>query len=302
MKIVVTGSNGFVGQYLCDYLELHGHEVMRVVRGIEKKEAGNFVPVQDFSNPSEFWGALEGASAVIYLAGLAHVPEGFINLEKARMINVSYPVKFALEASKRGISRFVYISSVKVFGENSGDGYFSASTAPCPTSKYGKLKLEAEIALQHTLREKSYIIIRPPLIYGPGVKANFLNLMRAINLRLPLPFKSLKSKRSLLFLGNLADAINCYLKNPFLKGGTYTLCDGPALSLPSICDYLAQGLHKPLKLFSLPRHLIPLLPGGGSVTRSLVVDDSEFRQNFNWHPPFAVHQSFSDTTDWFKEI
>ena len=302
MKIVVTGSNGFVGQYLCDYLELRGHEVIRVVRHIEKKEASNFVTLKDFSNPSEVWDGLKGASAVIYLAGLAHVPDRFISLKKARMINVSYPVKFALEASKRGISRFVYISSVKVFGENSGDGYFSALSSPCPTSKYGKLKLEAEIALQHILRKHSYMIIRPPLMYGPGVKANFLNLMRAINLRLPLPFKSLKSERSLLFLGNLSDAIDCYLANPFLKSGTYTLCDGPALSLPSICDYLAQGLQKPLKLFSLPRHLIALLPGGASVTRSLVVDDSEFRQDFNWQPPFAVHQSFSDTTDWFNEI
>ena len=115
MRIVVTGSNGFVGQYLCDYLEFRGHEVVRIVRGNKNKKSGNFVSLSSFSSPVELRSVLKRASAVIYLAGLAHMPEKFIDIHQARKINVTYPVNFAQEAKRMGIPRFVYISSVKVF-------------------------------------------------------------------------------------------------------------------------------------------------------------------------------------------
>ena len=300
MKIMITGSNGFIGTYISNYLEKKGHEILRVVRLKENPGDVKRFYTLDFEKMEASQDLFREVDAVIHLAGLAHIPEKNLNILDARKINFTQTLNLAIQAKKNGVSKFVFLSSVKVLGEDSGDSFFSDTSVPTPTSVYGNLKWEAEAALRNLLDKKmSFLFVRAPLVYGPLVKANFLSLLKIINTGLPLPFRSVQSYRSLLFVGNLADAINCYLIKDNPQSGAYLLCDGDAQSIPAICYFLGESLSRKVRLFSVPKSFLSYLPGGSKLMSSLVINDSTFRLHFSWDPPFTLNDGLAETAKWY---
>jgi UDP-N-acetyl-alpha-D-quinovosamine dehydrogenase len=263
MRILVTGLSGFIGSSLGPFLEARGHEV----RG-----AG-----RELTALAE---ALRGCDAMVHLANIAHarVEAGLL-----RRVNVEGTVRAAALAADHGVRRFVYLSSVKAIE---------------PQDAYGHAKLAAEHALRQTAAASTMqpVILRPPLVYGPRVKANFLSLMRAIARGWPLPFASIENRRSLLFVENLCDAILACLQTAKASGKTYVVSDGPPVSTPALCRAIGDALGRPARLFRFPPRLLPL----DKLKDSLVVDDAALREELGWKPPFSFEEGLSATAAWYR--
>jgi nucleoside-diphosphate-sugar epimerase len=260
MRTIVTGASGFIGRTLCPALAAGGHEV---------------VPVSVRSDVPRF----DGAQAVVHLA----------------RADAAITRKVGREAAAAG-AQLVFVSSVKVHGEESSVPLTERSMiAPCDA--YAESKARAEEALR-AIAGLRLAVLRPPLVYGPGVKGNFLSLMRAIDRGLPLPFSAIVNRRSLVYVGNLADAILRCAEAPQAVGRCYLVCDGAPVSTPELCRKLAAALGRPARLFRLSPALLELLPGARRLTRSLEVDDSALRRELGWHAPFTLEQGLGATADW----
>jgi nucleoside-diphosphate-sugar epimerase len=277
-RIVVTGASGFIGQILCPALRAAGHEVVELDRAA----------LTDLAR------RLAGARAVVHLAALAHargVPPSALH-----KVNVELPVALGRAAADAG-AHMIFMSTVKVLGEETGATPFDETSAPAPRDAYARAKAEAETALRE-LPGLALTVLRPPLVYGPGVKANFLALMRAIALGLPLPLGGVDNRRSLLFAGNLADAVLKCLAAPQAAGKTFLLADGAPVSTPELCERLAAALGKRARLFTLPASLRALVPV--ALTRSLVVNDAAIRRELGWTPPHSFDESLRRTAEWLR--
>lgn len=189
----------------------------------------------------------------------------------------------------------LFMSSVKVLGEETPGAPFDESSAPAPQDAYGRAKAEAESAL-HAIPGLALTVLRPPLVYGRGVKANFLALARAVARGWPLPLASIANRRSLLYAGNLADAAARCLESPAAVGRTYLLSDGAPLSTPALCRALGAALGRPARLFPFPPMLLP----ARKLTRSLEVDDSAFRRQLDWQPPYRFEEGLRLTAEWLQ--
>ena len=224
--------------------------------------------------------ALDKAEAVVHLAAVAHRRA---SREELQYVNVDLAVEMARRAAAAGAS-FLFMSTVKVHGEH---GLFNETSPIAPRDPYGESKARAEEALR-AIPGLRLTVLRPPLVYGPGVKANFLSLMRAVASGIPLPFASIENRRSFVYLGNLVDAIVNCLGRP----GTFLVSDGIAVSTPDLCRALGRALGRPARLFGFPP---PLLPG--KLSSSLEVNDSLIRRE--WRPPFSAEQGLSRTAAWY---
>jgi nucleoside-diphosphate-sugar epimerase len=225
-----------------------------------------------------------------------------------RNINVEGTHNLARQATIAGVQRFIYISSIKVNGERTMDRPFREDDVPRPEGAYSISKWEAEQALAHVAATSSLdvVILRPPLIYGPGVRANFLLLMKAIRRGIPLPFGNVHNQRSLLYLGNLTDAIVTCINHPRAAGKTYVLSDNEDLSTTDLLRGLANAMGSPSRLLPIPT---PFLRLAGKVIGktdamdrligSLVVDSYKIRQELNWNPPYTISQGLHETASWF---
>jgi nucleoside-diphosphate-sugar epimerase len=189
----------------------------------------------------------------------------------------------------------LFMSSVKVLGEETPRAPFDDSSLPAPQDAYGRAKADAESALR-AVPGLALTVLRPPLVYGPGVKANFLALARAVARGWPLPLASIVNRRSLLYAGNLADAIARCLEAPAAAGRTYLLCDGAPVSTPALCRALGAALGRPARLFPFPPMLLP----ARKLIRSLVVDDSALRHELDWAPPYSFEEGLRVTADWLR--
>jgi nucleoside-diphosphate-sugar epimerase len=221
-----------------------------------------------------------GASAVVHLANIAHSKASRSELWR---VNVYGTRRAAERAAQAGVRRFVYLSSAKAHTLN---------------DIYGEAKLEAERILAD-VRGIETVILRPPLVYGPGVKANFLALMRAIARGLPLPFASIVNRRSLIYVDNLCDAIIQCLEAPQAAGRTYSVSDGAPVSTPQLCTALGNSLGRPARLFRFPVSLLELAPPLRRLTRSLEVDDSAIRGELGWKPPYTFEEGLRVTAEWY---
>ncbi len=276
MRIFVTGASGFIGTALCAALRAAGHEPVRVsLRGTAPR--------------------FEGAQAVVHLAGIAH--RGRIDPQVLERINVSLAEEVGHAAAATG-APLLFLSSVKVHGEES-TAPLDERAALAPRDIYAETKARAETRLR-AIAGLRLTVLRPPLVYGPGVKANFLALLRAVDRGLPLPFAAVANRRSLLYVGNLADAILRCLGAPQAAGRTYLVADGAPLSIPEICRGMARALGRPARLFALPAGLLELLPGTRPLTRSLEVDDGALRRELGWRPPFDFVQGMAATVQWYR--
>ena len=231
MRIAVTGASGFIGAALVPALAARGHEVL----ALDRAAIGDLAAVAD-------WRALIGGTqAVVHLAALAHARAR----DEARLRAINLGATLALgEAAAAAGTRMVFVSSVKALGEESGAQPFDDSSAPHPEDAYGRAKADAERALGER-RDLDFAILRPPLVYGPGVKANFLALMRAIDRGWPLPLAGIENRRSLIYVGNLCDAIALCVEAAGAKQRKYLLSDGAPVSTPELCRRIAAALGRP---------------------------------------------------------
>jgi nucleoside-diphosphate-sugar epimerase len=225
--------------------------------------------------------SVENCDALVHLANIAHARASAAELHR---VNVEGTIAQAKASLAAGARRFLYLSSIM---------------AAQPVDAYGRAKSIAEQALLQ-LQGLEAVILRPPLVYGPGVKANFLALMWAVNAGLPLPLASIDNRRSLLFVGNLCDAIIRCLEAPPAGGRTYHVSDGMAVSTPQLCRALGGALQRPARLFPFPARLLELHSGLRRLTRSLEVDDSAIRQELGWRPPYTFEQGLRITAEWYR--
>ena len=194
-----------------------------------------------------------------------------------------------LRGTPTGVRRFLYMSSVK-------------ADHPEPDDRYARAKLAAEEAVARVASRSGLetVILRPPLVYGPRVRANFLALMRAVDRGWPLPFASIENRRSLLYVENLCDAIARCLEAEAPDGRTFFVTDGAPVSTAELCRQIGAALGRPALLFSFPPAVLEWIPGMKRITRSLAVDDSAIRRELNWQPPFTFEQGLRATTAWYR--
>jgi nucleoside-diphosphate-sugar epimerase len=286
MRVVVTGASGFIGRAVVPALRARGHEVL----AIDRAAIGDIAGLKDWS------ARLAGSDAVVHLAALAH--SRGVDEARLRLVNVDAALALGKAAAAAGI-RMLQMSSVKVLGDETSQRPFDDSSPHAPQDAYGRAKAAAEDGLR-AIAGLSLTLLRPPLVYGPGVKANFLALMRAVAHGWPLPLASIENRRSLVYVGNLANAVVCCVESPKAGGRTYGVCDGAPLSTPALCRTLGAALGRPARLFHFPSKLLELAPRAASLTRSLVVDDGAIRRELGWKPPHTSEEGLRRTADWFR--
>jgi nucleoside-diphosphate-sugar epimerase len=228
----------------------------------------------------ELRAAVGGCDAVVHLANIAHTSASPADLHR---VNVEGTIVQARAALAAGARRFVYLSSLK---------------AAQPDDAYGRAKSIAEQALLQ-LEGLQAVILRPPLVYGPRVKANFLALMRAIDHGWPLPLASVENRRSLIYVGNLGDVILRCLERP-AQGRTYAISDGAPVSTPELCRAIGRALDRPARLFPFPPALLGLVPGMARLVQSQEADNSALRAELGWRPPFTFEQGLQLTAEWYR--
>ncbi len=311
-RVLVTGATGFVGRALCQDLPRRGWQVSAAVRNQARLPEGcEPLFVRDIGPNTDWTEALEGVDAVAHLAARVHVMRERDRdpLASFRQTNVEGTLRLARAAARAGVGRFVFLSSVKVLGGASPDCPLTDASPSNPEDPYGISKCEAEVGLREIANQLQLqvVILRSPLVYGPGVKGNFRSLLKLVDRRVPLPLKAAANRRSLLYLGNLVDAIRLSLSHPAASGGTYLLRDGEDLSTAELVRRLAAALGRRTALFPVPASLLKL--GAGCVGRaaesrrllgSLTVDDRPIRQELEWNPPFTVNEGLAETAAWFR--
>ncbi|RNC68867.1 MAG: SDR family oxidoreductase [Desulfuromonadales bacterium] len=311
-RVLVTGANGFIGTALCRVLR----ENSRFVRGgVRSLHFGGELVADDYvalplSAADDSWSAiLSGVDTVVHLAARVHVMADESSDPAAyRLANVAGTEHLAREAARAGVSRFIFLSSVKVNGEGRDTPYTEADE-PAPLDPYGNSKWEAETTLRQVAAEAGLevVIIRPPLVYGPRVKANFLRLLQIVRQGMPLPFTGINNRRSLIYLGNLVDAIITCVSHPKAAGQTYLVSDGDDVSTPELVRRTGEALGRPARLFPFPPALMRLagrlFGKAAAVERllgSLAVDDSKIRRELGWKPPFTMKEGLKETAEWFN--
>jgi nucleoside-diphosphate-sugar epimerase len=307
-RILVTGAAGFIGRALCRGLAERGH---RPVAGLRRPAPppgtaeglllGDITPDRDWSR------ALRGVGIdiVVHLAQRAHSTAD----PAALAPEPTTAAALARAAARAGTRRFVYLSSITAMGAATAPGRpFRAADGLRPESPYGRSKLATEQALAEAARDTGIelAIIRPPLVYGPGVRANFRALLRLIASGVPLPFAAIDNRRSFLHVDNLADLIGTAAVHPGAAGQVLLAADGLDLSTPALIRLLAAGLSRPARLIALPQTVFALLrraPWLGStlapLTLSLQVDDSATRKALGWTPPVAAEAGLLATARAF---
>lgn len=312
MKFLITGASGFVGRALCNELTTQGQYVKAVVRSRELSI--NYVKLQTIATLGQnFDGSemLQGIDSVIHLAARVHImnDQSINPLQDFLDVNFYGTINLAKQAAATGVKRFVYVSSIKVNGEYAEDKPFDEGDLANPQDHYAVSKWKAEQALRQLSEETAMeiVIIRPPLVYGPGVKANFLRLLNMVNKSVPLPLASINNRRSMVYIGNLVDAIITCAIHPKAANQTYLVSDKESVSTPELIRNIAQALGRRIYLLPFPiyvmKYLARLVGKSAAVnrlTQSLVIDSSKIRQDLDWTPPFTMTQGLKTTADWFK--
>lgn len=294
MKILVTGAGGFVGRQLVPVLAAAGWTVVAASRTRPENAVGNGVRSPELGPGADWRAALDGADAVVHLAGRAHVGEVASPETEAlyRRINAEGTRALARQAAAAGVSRFVFVSSCHAVAAESAD-LLTETTVPRPVSAYGRSKLAAEAAVREELGG-AFTILRPPLVYGPGNLANFARLLRWVRRGVPLPIAAVRNRRSFIGVQNLADAIRACLASPAAAGRTYFPSDGEDVSSAELVRRLAAAGGRTARLFAVPAPLWNLalaLPGSGplrKLTASLFVDAAPLRAELRWTPPLTL--------------
>ena len=312
MKVLVTGASGFVGSALCNHLVSRDFDVVATVRNLPDASVPSveYRIVTEMSSTTGWSDALAGVQTVIHCAARVHVMRDHAQdpLTEFCRVNTLGTEILARAAAHCGVKRLVFLSSIKVNGENTlPDTPFDQSSPAKPQDPYAISKWEAEQALTRVAAETGLeiVVLRCPLVYGPGVKGNFLRLLQAVNHGIPLPLALARNRRSLIYLDNLTDAIATCLTHSAAAGKTYLVSDGEDVSTAELISRIAQALGKPSKLWPCPLGLIEL---AGMLTSksdeiarllgSLCIDSSKIRSELDWTPPYTLEQGLADTAQW----
>lgn len=301
MKCLVTGANGFLGKHLCPFLKSHQVNVVATSR---QASSSDIIATGDLNQFSNWQALLNGVDVIVHAAAKAHDMSKSTDLkDQYYEANLKLPLLLAEKAREHGVGRFIFISTIKVNGEGTFNRPFQADDAPQPTDDYGMSKAQAELALlkMHQPGVFEVVIIRPCLIYGNGVKANFKNLMNLVQKGFPLPFGSIKNKRSFVSIDNLMDLILKCLSHPKASGQVFLVSDGKDLSLPELIKAIAKALQKKILLLPVPfflfRFVFAVL-GKKDLTQrlfgNLQVDISKTKQMLEWNPPYTMDQSLQN--------
>ena len=307
MKILVTGASGFVGQHLVRSLKQQGVCVVGVGRKPITSDADMFFLVPDFANINAWAEPLVGCTAVVHLAARVHVMQDkTVNpLAEFRKVNVDATLNLAKNAAQAGVKRFVFISSIKVNGERTEISRpFTEEAEVNPQDAYAVSKSEAERCLLQIAQQTGMevVIIRPPLIYGAGVKANFASMMRVVKHGLPLPLGNIQNKRSFVHVGNLVSLIAKCIEHPKAANQVFFVSDGHDLSTTELLQACAKASGVKARLFSVPLRLIEMaaaiLGKRGVMQRlcgNLQVDIGKARNLLDWEPPISVEDGLKAT-------
>ena len=307
MKVLVTGASGFVGRHLVNELKQNNIQVICVGRNLLGHNPKEFYAVKDFNDINVWQEPLKCCDVVIHLAARVHVmyEKSYDSLADFRKVNVNGTLNLARQAAKAGVKRFIYISSIKVNGEISVDNNpFTEKDSPNPQDAYGVSKLEAEQGLMQIANQTKMevVIIRPPLVYGVGVKANFLSILQLVRRGIPLPFGAVKNKRSFVYLENLVSLIVCCIKHPAAANQLFLVSDGYDLSTPELIVNLAKALGVKPRLMPIQQRVIEFSAKvfgkknlAQRICGNLQVDITKARQLLNWEPPYTLDEGLKKT-------
>jgi len=316
MKVLVTGATGFVGSALVRLLvadpackglvvAVRSRTELRI-EGVRQVQVGDLLPITD-------WGlALQGVDTVVHCAARVHVMQDDATdpMQAYREVNVNGTLNLARQAAQAGVGRFVFVSSIKVNGEATQPGQpFSADDVPSPLDPYGVSKLEAEQVLREIEAQTGMevVIVRPPLVYGPGVKANFASMMRWVVHGIPLPLGTIQNARSMVALDNLVNLLVTCLTHPAAAGQTFLVSDGEDVSTTELLRRTAQAMGKKALLLPVPASVLELgasLLGKRAVVQrlcgSLQVDIEKTRRLLGWSPPLTLDQGLKKAVEGMK--
>ena len=303
MNVLVTGGTGFLGSRLAETLHSTPDiKLTTVARRRVETPAAQIVEVSSLCADTDWSTALTEQQVVIHAAARAHIMKDEVAdpLAEYRRVNVDGTLNLARQAAVAGVKRFIFISSIKVNGEQTTLGLpFTADDMPSPQDAYGVSKWEAEHGLQQLAAETGIevVIIRPPLVYGPGVKGNFANMIKLVESGLPLPLGSTNNRRSFVALGNLVDLIISCIDHPAAANQVFLAGDGEDLSTTDLLRGVAKAMRKPSRLIPVPSSLVMFsatILGKRAVAQrllgSLQVDLTKARELLGWTPPVSVEE------------
>lgn len=309
-RVLVTGAGGFVGRRLCEYLEDRGFAVTRAVRHADGA-AGNTCAVGDIGPDTDWTAAVTDIDVVVHLAARVHVMDDYTAepLAEYRRVNVEGTEQLALAGVGAGVRRFIYLSTIKVNGEATFGRAFSSTRAPHPEDDYARSKLEAEDGLRRIAADTGLevVIVRPPLVYGPGVRANFLRLLNWVDRGVPFPFLHVANRRSLVALDNLVDLLALCITHPHAVGRVLLVSDDEDVSIEELILRIAGLMGKRVRMVAFPvklLHGVARLFGKQAaverLTGSLQVDISDTREALSWSPPVTLDEALRETVRWFQ--
>ena len=312
MKVLVTGASGFVGKTLCAHLASLHFDVVATVQNLPDTSVPGmeYRIVTEMSSTTDWSDALANVQTVIHCAARVHVMHDHAQdpLTEFRRVNTLGTETLARAAAHCGVKRLIFLSSIKVNGESTLPlSPFDEASPAKPQDSYAISKWEAEQALTQIATETGLevVTLRCPLVYGPGVKGNFLRLLQAVDHGIPLPLALAKNRRSLIYLDNLTNAIATCLTHPAAARKTYLVSDGEDVSTAELIARIAQALGKPSRLWPCPLGLMELagrMTGkSDEIARllgSLCIDSSRICSELDWRPPYTLEQGLAETAQW----
>jgi nucleoside-diphosphate-sugar epimerase len=314
MRVLVTGASGFVGRTVCESALRRGLKV----RGSYRSQGSQSlmpaevekIRIPSVNGDTDWSTALTGVDGVIHLAACVHIANDTTkdSLATYRAVNTVGTKRLVNMAIAAGVRRFIYMSTIKVNGEETLSAPFTEGDSPQPDGAYAISKWEAEQVL-HEIAAKSdieVVILRPPLVYGMGVGANFIRLLHFVQRRIPLPLGSVSNRRSFVYVKNLADAALVSLTHHQATGRTYLVSDGEDVSTPDLLRRIAIAMGVSARVFHCPPRLLEtvgsILGNSSEVSRllgSLSIDSTRFRFETGWLPPYTMSQGLRETAQWY---
>lgn len=312
-KVLVTGATGFVGRHLCESLVSSGYIITGTTRSSEKA----FSPVDyklriigDIGTDIDWASALQDIDYVVHLAARVHIMSEVADdpLTEFRRVNSRGSEKLAESAAAAGVKRLIYVSTIKVLGETTDGHAFRNTDRAAPCDPYAVSKREAEEALKRITNDKGLelVILRPPLMYGPGVGGNFLRVLGLVARGIPLPVGMIQNARSMLAVSNFCDVIQISLEHPAAVGRTFLVADGEDISTPELFRMIGSLMDKPVRLLPVPEQLLKL---GGKIFRrsnevarlcdSLQVDITYTKNVLNWSPRTSLEDGIRSVVQWY---
>lgn len=305
MTVVVTGANGFIGSAILESLLSSGVHAV----GTARLTSPNCVGIGQVDEATNWRAVLQGCEVLVHTAARVHQmnPSAAVGPDPFQTTNVKGTINLAKQAASAGVKRLIFLSSIKAMGES---GFFSDDTPCSPQDAYGRSKLDAELALQEISAETGLetVILRLPLVYGPRVKGNFVQLYRMVERGLPLPLGAISNQRSLLYVGNLIDLIKLCIRHEKAPSRVWLPSDGSPISTPYLVRAIADALNVVPRIFHVPPSWISLTAAAvgksdvaNRLTGDLAVDSRPLVNVLGWRPPHLMAEGLMDTAMWFKQ-